>query len=94
VNDSQKKPDIIFPCRWGYKAIGADKEIVAEAVRSCLGACLGADLGTRAMQLEFSRTSAGGKYVSWNLNLRVNSLVERDELFAALSGHPDIKMVI
>ena len=94
MNDSQQKPEIEFPCRWGYKVIGPDQEAVAEAARECVGVCLGTELETRDMKLDLSRKSAGGKYVSWSLGLRIDSLAERDELFASLSGHADITMVI
>ena len=94
MNDSPQKPEIEFPCQWGYKVIGTEQEAVAEAVRDCVTACLGPDQGTRGMKLDLSRQSAGGKYVSWGLNLRVDSQAERDKLFAALAGHADIKMVI
>ena len=92
--DAQQKPEIEFPCHWGYKVIGLDQEAVAEAVLECVGVCLGTELGDRNMKLDLSRKSTGGKYVSWSLGLRVDSLAERDKLFAALAGHADITMVI
>lgn len=94
MKNPAQKPEIEFPCRWGYKVIGFDSEAVAEAIRECLGLRLGADLGSRGLVLEPSRASAGGKYVSWSVNLRVDSLPERDEIFSAFSSHEAVRMVI
>ncbi len=90
----QQKPDIQFPTRWGFKVIGRDGESVTEAVRECLALQLGAAVGSRGVTLDESRASAGGKYVSWNLHLRVVSEDERNEIFRALSDHDAVKMVI
>ncbi len=81
-----KKPQINYPCDWGYKVIGLDEGAVRGAVQDCLP-----DDG---FSLVVSRASAGGKYVSLNLTLTVNNEEHRDTIFAALTGHPDVKMVI
>jgi len=94
MGDEQRKPQIDFPCRWGYKVIGIDTEAVAEAARECVALCLGSEQGERDVRLEPSRTSGGGKYVSWSLTLRVDNLAERDELFAALADHAAVRVVI
>ena len=94
MGDGPRKPQIDFPHRWGYKVIGTETEAVAEAARECVALCLGSEQGERDVQLEPSRTSGGGKYVSWSLTLRVDSRAERDELFAALAGHPAVRVVI
>ena len=91
---SDQKPEVEYPCRWGYKVIGTEQEAVEVAARECVDNCLGSDLESRDMKLDPSRKSAGGKYVSWSLSLRVDSLAERDALFAALSAHVAVKMVI
>lgn len=90
----KQQPEVEYPCRWQYKVIGTDGEAVAEAARECVARCLGADHGARSVELEPSRSSAGGKYVSWSLSLRVDSARERDELFAALGSHEMIRIVI
>ncbi len=92
--DGQQKPEIEYPCRWSYKMIGSEEEAVARAARECVGLCLGLEPGPRDMKLSLSRKSGGGKYVSWNLQLRVDSQAERDELFTALADHPAIRIVI
>ncbi|MBU8870046.1 MAG: DUF493 domain-containing protein [Gemmatimonadales bacterium] len=78
--------------------IGTQEQAVAEAVRECVTACLGMGPGdepnSRDMKLGLSRKSGGGKYVSWSLQLRVDSQAERDALFSTLADHPAIKMVI
>lgn len=88
-----KKPKITYPCRWGFKVIGLQEEALRRAVPECLAGCLGA-AAVRPWQLDYSRASAQGKYVSLTLNLEVRSEKERDGLFAALAAHPDVRMVI
>ena len=94
MTEDRQRPEIEFPCRWGYRLIGPDGDAVAEAARECVALCCGAGQGERDVKLKESRASAGGRYVSWSLELRVDSQAERDELFAALSRHAAVKVVI
>lgn len=91
--DHGQKPDITYPCPWGFKVIGLREEALREAVGTCLAGCLGTG-EARPHTLDFSRTSAQGKYVSLVLGLEVRSEQERDALFGALAAHPDIRLVI
>lgn len=82
----KKKPDITYPCAWGYKVIGLDEDTVRSAVCACLP--------DATYTLAVSRASTSGKYISLNLTLTVADEAHRNAVFAALAGHADIKMVI
>ena len=88
------KPQISYPCQWGFKIIGTDEEAVREAVKACLAGCFNRDSGDRPYQLEFSRASGKGKYVSLTLTLEVRHEQERNNLFRALTDRPEIRLVI
>ena len=81
-----KKPDIKYPCPWGYKVIGLDEQAVRAAVRECLP-----DIDP---EVTVSRTSGSGKYVSLNLTVTVTDEAHRNAVFAALANHSDIRLVI
>ena len=91
---NNQKPLVEYPCQWGYKVIGAEEESLREAVKECLDTCLKAGTGDREFELDHSRASKGGKYVSLSLNLTVQDETERDAIFAALTNRPEIVMVI
>ena len=88
------KPVVEYPCLWGYKVIGPEENSMRGAVKECLDTCLNPDSGDREYDLGLSRSSKGGKYVSLSLNLTVQDEAERDAIFAALTGRPEILMVI
>ena len=93
--DVQKeRPEITYPCPWGFKVIGLQEEAVREAIKECLGDCLNRESGDRPYEVGFSRSSGSGKYVSITLNLEVQDEEERNALFRALADHPEIRMVI
>jgi len=94
TDDSSRKPVVEYPCLWGYKVIGLDEESMRAAVKACLEECLQEESGDREFELGQSRTSKGGKYVSLSLNLTVTDESERNAIFTALSGRPEILMVI
>jgi len=81
-------PEITYPCRWEYKTIGTDEAAIRLAIRAIL-----AD-DPAEYSLARSNTSRSGKYCSMVLELIVTSESHRNELFAALSNHPDIVMVL
>jgi putative lipoic acid-binding regulatory protein len=91
---NQQRPEITYPCQWGFKVIGMNEEAVREAIKDCLGCSLKPDSGERPYELGFSRNSDSGKYVSLTLDLEVLDEQERNTLYRALADHPEIKMVI
>jgi putative lipoic acid-binding regulatory protein len=77
---------IVYPCQWSYRVIGRDREGVREAVEVVLSG--------REFLLYYSKSSTGGKYHSWNIDLVVCDEEERNAIFGQLSSHPAIMMVI
>ena len=63
-------------------------------MKACLTGFFNRDSGDRPYQLEFSRVSGKGKYVSLTLNLEVRHEQERNDLFRTLAGRPEIRLVI
>lgn len=74
------RPNIEYPCPWGYRLIGPDERAIRVAVVDVLGA--------REYDLSVSRTSSGGRYVSLSLRLRVADEADRDAIYEALRAHP------
>ena len=83
---STGKPEIVYPCQWEYKAIGADETEMRAAITEIV-----VDLD---YSLSLSNTSRTGRYCSLLLVVTVRSETHRNELFAALQRHPHIKMVL
>jgi len=84
--NSCEKPEINYPCEWGYKVIGTDK--------IALQACIFDIVGERAYSSKGGNSSSKGKFHSLNMTCRVESQEDRDAIFKAFSDHPDVKMVI
>ncbi|NOZ90800.1 MAG: DUF493 domain-containing protein [Epsilonproteobacteria bacterium] len=83
---TDKKPKIEYPCDWGFKIIGTDKEK--------LKACVSDIMAHRDYKCRDGNISKNGKFVTLNANCEVSSQEERDELFKAFQDHNDVKMVI
>ncbi|CAA6820339.1 MAG: Proposed lipoate regulatory protein YbeD [uncultured Sulfurovum sp.] len=84
--NSCEKPDIEYPCEWGYKLIGTDK--------AALEACVFDVVGERAYKTKGGNTSSKGKFHSINMTCKVENEIDRDTIFKAFSDHKDVKMVI
>ena len=80
------KAQIDYPCVWQYKLIGMDRQAIQAAVAF--------HLSDVPYSLSDSRKSGGGKYLSMNLEVSVESDEQRQCLHLALSGHPAVKMVL
>jgi len=83
---TQEKPEINYPCRWGYKIIGRDKD--------ALVACINEVMGDKEHTKSSGNVSKGGKFHTYNASCIVDSQEERDKLFKAFSDHEAVKMVI
>jgi len=96
MTEKHKAPRALieYPCPWDFKIVGTSEDAMRGAVRVCLARTLNRAPGEREFELGMSRTSTGGKYVSLNLNLMVMDEAERNEIFASLAGHPEIRIVI
>ena len=85
-DNSCEKPDIEYPCEWGYKLIGTN---IVE-----LEACIFDIVGERAYTTKKGNTSSKGKFHALNMKCKVESQKDRDKIFKAFSDHSDVKMVI
>jgi putative lipoic acid-binding regulatory protein len=87
LDDScQSKPEINYPCQWGYKIIGRDKE--------ALKICISEIMGDKEHLVSPGNISKTGKFHTYNASCEVESEEERNHLFQAFSVHDAVKMVI
>lgn len=84
-NDTQKT-ELEFPAEWTYTIIGTDSVTMTAAV--------GSIFKTITYSLKDSKKSSGGKYVSLEIRIRVESKEQKDDWYHALASSKDIKMVL
>ena len=82
----QTKPEIHYPCQWGYKIIGRDKE--------ALQACIAEVMGEKEHLVSAGNVSKTGKFHTYNASCEVADEEERNRLFKAFGDHDAVKMVI
>lgn len=80
------KPEISYPCLWQYKIIGTDRESIIDIVSDLLQ--------NTDHLLANSHTSSGGRYVSMNLEVVVQSEEQRLSLYNQLVKNSAIKIVL
>ena len=85
-DNSCEKPNIEYPCEWGYKIIGTDD--------TKLEAVICEVMGSRKHKNKGRNSSSKGKFHALSTVCQVESQVERDALFKAFQEHKDVKMVI
>ncbi len=81
-----ERPDIEYPCEWGYKIIGTSKEL--------LEACVFEVMGERDYHTSKGKSSSKGKFYALTTACEVASEKDRNALFKAFQDHSDVKMVI
>jgi putative lipoic acid-binding regulatory protein len=86
MDDEDCKPTIDYPCLWGYKVIGRDKNLLQEAVAEILAGCV--------HTITSAHSSKGGAYCSLNVEMTVASEAERLALYERLRCHPVVLMVL
>ena len=84
--NSNEKPQIDYPCEWGYKIIGTD--------RLKLEAVVFEVMGNRDYKQKGGNSSSKGKFHSLSTSCNVTSQEDRDSIFKAFQEHKDVKMVI
>lgn len=84
-NALEGKPEISYPCAWEYRIIGESEAKIQEIVSQIL---------KTPYRLESKNKSSKGRFVSMHLSTSVDSEAYRNEIYAFLSSHPEIKMVI
>jgi len=84
--NSNEKPKIDYPCKWGYKIIGTER-VKLEAV-------IFEVMGSRNYKQKGGNSSSKGKFHSLSTSCQVESEEDRDTIFKAFQEHKDVKMVI
>ena len=83
---SEQKPEITYPCSWGYRVIGTEAAPMKNAIESVVS--------QKKYKLKDSNKSSGGKYVSMALSLVVDSEEERLSIYESLKASDEIRMVL
>lgn len=78
--------EIEYPTKWNYRLIGKEAEKIHQEVQQMLL--------KEEFELENSRESSGGKYISVSLSLVVSDEDHRLSLFERLKSLPSIIMVL
>ncbi len=78
------KKKIKYPCMWGFRIIGEDKEKMRAAVRECID----------NQECKIEDNNSNGKYHSQKFKAYCTSEEERNEFFKRLQKHKDIKFVL
>ncbi|GHV59951.1 hypothetical protein FACS1894103_4410 [Campylobacterota bacterium] len=86
MNTIEGKPQIDYPCEWGYHLIGRGAGAVTVAALSAVGG--------RAHTLTAGHTSSKGTFVSLHLRVTVGSEEERLAIFDALRTDKAILQVL
>jgi uncharacterized protein len=77
---------IAYPCEWEYRVISIDEAALRLAISQIMG--------ERKYNVEFSKTSKSGKYVSLAITTFVETEEIRNQLFVAFSKHVAVKHVL
>ena len=85
-NLHNQKPEISYPCEWTIKIIGSNEKTMREVVSSIIK--------DRSYAATCSNTSRTGKYISLNIKLTLISAEEKQDYYAKLSAHTEIKFVL
>ncbi len=84
--NTQDKPEINYPTKWGFKVIGKDKTKVEQAVKAIMG--------EKTHSCKFSNSTSKGNFHSYSAECTVESEEERDNLYKAFGKHDDVHYVI
>ncbi len=75
---------IKYPCMWGFRIIGTDKEKMKTAVKECIN----------NQECKIENNNQKSKYCSQKFQAYVASEEERNEFFKRLQNHKNIKFVL
>lgn len=84
--NSCERPNIEYPCEWGYKIIGTSQE--------SLEACVFELMGSRDYTTGKGKSSSKGKFYALTTTCEVATEEDRNAIFKAFRDHPAVKMVI
>ncbi len=86
LNEIGERLELEYPCRWLYKVIGWSEEAVRGAVLQVVD--------VEGITIELSHHSSGGTYVSFNVEVTVESDRQRIGIYERLKAHADVRMVL
>ena len=78
------KAEIKYPCMWGFRIIGEDKEKMRKAVKECID----------NQDVNIEDNNQKGKYYTQKFEAYCTNEEERNEFFKRLNKHKDIKFVL
>ncbi len=86
LGSNSEKPDITYPCNWIYTIFVKDPLIVEETLERIL----------TEFDYDFSpsKSSRGGKYYSFKVEVSVPSEMAKDSIFELLSNAKEILFVL
>jgi uncharacterized protein len=85
ILDSDKRPDITYPCEWSYKIIGSNIDNMIKAIEAAVSGL--------NYEVTPSNISKKGNYFSLNLTLTVPNEVVRDLIYQKLDSCESVKIV-
>lgn len=85
MNLNIQKPYIVYPCKWEYRVIGTDEEVLRKLIF---------DIMPREYDIKLGKHSSKGHFVSLYVNLEVQNEEERNAIFAALQTDKHVKMIL
>ena len=85
ILDSNKRPEIAYPCEWSYKIIGNNVDKILEAIENAVSGL--------KYDVTSSNISKNGNYYSLNLTLTVPNEVVRDLIYQKLDSSDSVKIV-
>ncbi len=86
MNRMKRKPDIAYPCSWGYKVIGTSAALMSSAIAAIMQ-----DIPHSVTP---SNRSASGRYICLDVDVLVSNEDQRLTLYEALRNHPAVKIVL
>lgn len=83
---SNPKPNIQYPCLWGYKVIGRHEESIKKAIDDVFQ--------NLKPSLNEAKKSSKGKFISITIEIEVLNENQRLDLHQRLSSREEISMVL
>ena len=83
---SEGRPQLDYPCEWGYRVIAGQESHIRLAIRQAFG-----EHPVRVGEL---RRSSGGRWCSMNVDTTVDSEAQRHTFFDRLRQSAGIRLVL
>jgi len=83
---AEQKARIDYPAQWAYKVIGKDEDQIRAAIAEVIG--------HRHHQVRASNASSGGRFLSLELSLTVESEEDRVGIYHRIQSKDGVKIVL